>query len=87
MPRYDIAHIREQGQDMIIVPLESSFGSSTSSSQQQTIAALQMHTRAAWIGWNSRSCMGRWRKDVVYSAASVASVFQRDEPKHCGRHD
>jgi hypothetical protein len=49
MPRYDIAHIREQGQDIIIVPLESSFGNSPSSSQQETIATLQLHTRAAGL--------------------------------------
>lgn len=49
MLRYDIAHIREQGQDIIIVPLESSFGNSSSSSQQETIATLQLHTRSAGL--------------------------------------
>ena len=49
MPRYDIAHIREQGQDIIIVPLESSFGNQSSSGQQQTITALQIQARSAGL--------------------------------------
>jgi len=47
MPRYNIAHIREQGQDIIIVPLESSFGHASSSRQQETIDTLQAHARSA----------------------------------------
>jgi len=34
---------------MIIVPLESIFGSQSSTSQQEIIAALQLHTRAAGL--------------------------------------
>jgi hypothetical protein len=47
MPRFDIAHIREQGQDIIIVPLESSFGHQSDLSQRQSIAELQSHAIGA----------------------------------------
>ena len=49
MPKYKIAHLREQGQDMIIVPLESSFGSRSSSDQTEFIHALQMRTVEAGL--------------------------------------
>jgi hypothetical protein len=49
MASFDIAHLREQGQDMIIVPLDSSFGHKSSGDQQQTIAALQASARGAGL--------------------------------------
>jgi hypothetical protein len=47
MPTFKIAHIKEQGVDLIIVPLESSFGNLTSQDQHEQIAILQAHARAA----------------------------------------
>jgi hypothetical protein len=47
MPTYDVAHIREQGVDLIILPLDSRFGSATSSEQQAAIRALQQCANAA----------------------------------------
>jgi hypothetical protein len=41
--------LHEQGQDMVIVPLESAFGAKSSSDQQQIIQELQMHSRAAGL--------------------------------------
>jgi len=38
---YQIAHLREQGQDMIIVPLESNFGWQTDVDQERTVSYLQ----------------------------------------------
>lgn len=49
MPRYKIAHFREQGVDLIVVPLESSFGRMTSSDQQENIIELQIHARSAGL--------------------------------------
>lgn len=48
MPRYKVAHLREQGQDMIIIPLESSFEWKSPDDQEGTIAELQ--TRAENAG-------------------------------------
>lgn len=49
MPRLKIAHLREQGQDMIIVPLESSFGHKSEQDQRDTINELQMRARSAQL--------------------------------------
>jgi hypothetical protein len=49
MPRFKVAHLREQGQDMIIAPLDSSFGDQTSTDQQAIIADLQIHARSAGL--------------------------------------
>jgi hypothetical protein len=40
MPHFKIAHLREQRQDMIIVPLESSFGHKSDAAQQIAISEL-----------------------------------------------
>jgi len=42
MAKYKIAHIREQGIDLIIAPLDSSFEYRTSQEQQEFISALQI---------------------------------------------
>jgi len=49
MPRFDVAHLREQGQDMVIIPLESSFGNRSSQDQQAIIVDLQLHSRLAGL--------------------------------------
>jgi hypothetical protein len=49
MPRYKIAHIKEQGQVMIIIPLDPSFGFKTDSDQEQVIAELQAHATGAGL--------------------------------------
>ena len=49
MSKYKIAHISQQGQNMIIVPLDSTFDHQSQSTQQETIAALQMASRSAGL--------------------------------------
>jgi hypothetical protein len=49
MHNFKIAHLREQGQDLIIVPLESSFGSKSDDDQRAAIAELQAHARGAGL--------------------------------------
>ena len=49
MPRYDLAHIREQGVDLIIIPLNSSFGSRSQAEQQEILAELQLRANAAGL--------------------------------------
>jgi hypothetical protein len=49
MPRFKVAHIREQGQDMIIVPLDSTFGGRVNSDQQSIASELQTRSRAAGL--------------------------------------
>jgi hypothetical protein len=49
MSKYKIAHLREQGQDMIIVPLESSFGNMSDSDQQEILSSLQKCASSAGL--------------------------------------
>ena len=71
MNQFKVAHIREQGIDLIIVPLDSSFGSKSSSDQNDTIAALERCAHAAGLAgtvvpvWRSGSshrfiCPSNW---------------------------
>jgi len=49
MPHFKLAHIREQGNDMLIFPLDSSFGNKTSDDQEAALAELQAHAHAAGL--------------------------------------
>ena len=49
MPRFKVAHVKEQGVDLIIIPLESSFGHKPTTDQQAIIADLQLHSRGAGL--------------------------------------
>jgi len=49
MPRYDLAHIREQEIDLIIIPLNSSFGHRTQAEQQEIVGELQLRANAAGL--------------------------------------
>ncbi|MGX9392577.1 hypothetical protein ACWX0K_20285 [Nitrobacteraceae bacterium UC4446_H13] len=49
MPTFKVAHIREQGQDMIIFPLNSAFGRQSESERQDELAALEYQARAAGL--------------------------------------
>jgi hypothetical protein len=59
MPRFKIAHILEQGQNVIIVPLDSGFGRKVSSEQQAIAAELQLRSESAGLAgrvvpvWNN----------------------------------
>lgn len=49
MAKYKIAHIQQQSVNLIIIPLDSSFGRKTSSEQNQTTGALQGCSSAAGL--------------------------------------
>ena len=49
MPTYKAAHIHEQGQDMIIFPLEASYAQMTPSEQDQELNALRSRANAAGL--------------------------------------
>ena len=49
MPTLRVAHIHEQGVDLIIVPLDTSFGQQTQSQQQQAIESLRMGATLAGL--------------------------------------
>lgn len=47
MPHYDIAYRREQGQDMIVVPMGADFGQLSEGQQQGFMSELQRRANAA----------------------------------------
>lgn len=49
MPKLKVAHIREQGVDLIIVPLNTGFGRQSQASQDAAIGGVQMGVRAAGL--------------------------------------
>lgn len=49
MQTFEVAHIREQGQDMVIVPLKSDFGLRSRETQNRFIHSLQVCARAAGL--------------------------------------
>jgi hypothetical protein len=49
MPRYKVAHVREQGVDLVIVPLDGSFGRKAQHDQREAIAELQNHATGAGL--------------------------------------
>jgi hypothetical protein len=49
MPRFKVAHIKKDGVDLIIIPLESSFGHKSDSDQREIITNLQLHARSAGL--------------------------------------
>ena len=49
MSEFRIAHLREQGQDMIIVPLDHGFGQKSNAQQNEFRNSLQICARAAGL--------------------------------------
>ena len=49
MPKFDIAHIREQGVDLIIIPLDDSFRFKSGKDQETAIAELQARASTAGL--------------------------------------
>ncbi len=49
MAQFRIAHLRRQGQDMIIVPLDRSFGHKLNTDQNEICAGLQACARGAGL--------------------------------------
>jgi hypothetical protein len=52
MPRFKIAHVKEQGIELIIIPLESTFGDKTPEDQRLVVDDLQRHAMVAGLAGN-----------------------------------
>jgi hypothetical protein len=47
MPRFDVAHIREQGVDLVIIPLDRSFGHKSGDDKDSIVSELQARATTA----------------------------------------
>jgi len=50
MPRFDVAHIRKQGVDLIIIPLDDSFRFKSQDDKLAVTSELQQRASAAGLG-------------------------------------
>jgi hypothetical protein len=73
MPKYRVAHIHEQGQDMIIFPLEAKFGHLTQSDREQELAALGFQANKAGL---------RGAAVAVWDAGGGRIAFMGPQPWH-----
>lgn len=69
----DVAHIREQGQDMIVVPLRAEFGRKTKSEQTLMVAQLQRNANSAGL---------KGTVVVVWDAGGGRMAFIAPRPWH-----
>jgi hypothetical protein len=86
MPRFKVAHIKEQGVDLIIIPLKSKFGMLGNSEQAAETEVLQVRANSAGLAgtvvpvWNNGgNRMGfrapqRWHP--YFSGLSLSFVLQ-----------
>jgi hypothetical protein len=49
MPRFEVAHMHTQGQDMIVIPLDNSFGCKSQADQDAITDELQMRAASAGL--------------------------------------
>jgi hypothetical protein len=49
MPNLKVAHVRQQGIDLVIAPLERDFGYKTTQDQQEIIGEIQLRSRSAGL--------------------------------------
>lgn len=49
MPRFKVAHVKEQGIDLIIIPLDDNFGRKTPTERNSAIAELQARASSAGL--------------------------------------
>ena len=60
MPTLKVAHVRQQGVDLVIAPLENDFGHKTREDQQEIVSEIQMRSRSAGLAgtvvpvWDNR---------------------------------
>lgn len=70
MPRYKVAHIREQGQNMLIFPLDSSVHHKTSNEKNEILFELEARAHAAGL---AGSAVIIWEYGGVHTSSVLGS--------------
>jgi hypothetical protein len=73
MPRYRVAHIKEQNVNLIIVPLDASFGQKTNEEMNAVTADLQEHASSAGL---AGTVVPVWDNGAGQMAFMAPSNFQ-----------
>ena len=83
MPRYKVAHLNEQGVDLVIIPLESRFGHLSAADKNAEITALPVEASGAGLK-GSFYHVGLWgRTDGLYSSTTVAFSLWQHKSRVC----
>lgn len=73
MAEFEVAHFREQGQDMIVIPLKRSFGNKPQSEQDEVHASLQACATSAGL---------RGRAVLVWDSGGGRMAFRAPKQWH-----
>lgn len=76
MPSFNVAHIREQGQDMIFFPLDDSFDRKTTTDQNSILAGLQARASAAGLRGRAVAVWQRGYETRFLGPPSWRAFFQ-----------
>lgn len=75
MNRFDVAHIRQQGQDIIIIPLDRAFGYRSDFEQTEIYTSLQMAASSAGLSGRVVAVWDAGRGRMAYRAPQEWSRF------------
>lgn len=73
MPRFEVAHLRQQGQDMIIFPLDRTFGYKSDAEQDEILSELEIRANNAGL---------RGTAVAVWDGGSGRMSFRAPRPWH-----
>jgi hypothetical protein len=76
MPSFNVAHLREQGQDMLLFPLDDSFDNKSSADQNSTVAQLQMRANRAGLAGRAVAVWQRGSETRFLGPPSWRAFFQ-----------
>ena len=76
MPSFDVAHINEQGQDMIFFPLDDSFDHKTAADQNSILVGLQAGAHRAGLAGRAVAVWQRGRETRFLGPPSWRAFFQ-----------
>jgi hypothetical protein len=70
MPKFQVAHVREQGVDLIIIPLQPTFAHRSQRQKQATIDELQARASAAGL---AGTVVPVWRSGSIFNFVAPRS--------------
>jgi hypothetical protein len=76
MPSYDVAHLNEQGQDMMLFPMDDSFDHKTAAQQNSILASLQARAHGAGLRGRAVAVWLRGRETRFLGPSTWRAFFE-----------
>lgn len=76
MPQFEVAHVNEQGVNLIIVPVSSSFGFQARQEQAEITADIELHAHQAGLAGTVVPVWDAGGRMAFYAPQSYAPFFQ-----------